>query len=227
MSLPTTVDGVIARLREIDDELPHDDGVAVFNRIYLTVTERVAAVIAGQDDTAVFGSIETIADLDVRFACLWLRAYDAQRSGAPVPPAWRPLFEARAERRLPIQFALSGMNSHIEHDLPLAVVDTCGARGLEPEDLERDYELVNQVLAAVESSIRRSFLDALGRDLDDRVGPVVHLLSSWNIDKARDLAWVTALTIWELRRTTFLRGRFVDGLAHTVGMTSRTLLTPL
>ena len=45
MSLPTSVDGVIARLREIQAGLPADDGVAVFNGMYLTVTERIAATI--------------------------------------------------------------------------------------------------------------------------------------------------------------------------------------
>ena len=51
MSVPTTVDGVIARLRTIDAELPADDGVAVFNRMYLAVTERIAAVIADPPST--------------------------------------------------------------------------------------------------------------------------------------------------------------------------------
>ena len=62
--------------------------------------------------------------------------------------------------------------------------------------------------------------------MDDRVGPVVHLLSTWNIDQARDLSWVTAETIWSLRRTDVLLDRFLDGLGHTVGMTSRALLIP-
>jgi hypothetical protein len=46
VDLATTVSGVIDRLREIDAELPADGGVAIFNRIYLTVAERIAAVIA-------------------------------------------------------------------------------------------------------------------------------------------------------------------------------------
>ena len=43
---PTTVDDVIGRLRDIDARLSPDDGVAVFNRMYLTVTEHVSALIA-------------------------------------------------------------------------------------------------------------------------------------------------------------------------------------
>ena len=227
MSLPTSVDGVIARMREIDAALAADDGVAVFNRMYLTVTERIAEIIArramrrsGSQDAQV------MADLDVRFANLWLAAYDADAARRSVPTAWRPLFESRGGRRLPVQYAIAGMNSHIEHDLPIAVVDTCKAHGLAPADVHQDFEAVNDVLAQVEAPIRRSFLDAVGREVDDHIGPVVHLLSTWNIDKARDLSWVTVETLWALRRTSLLRGRFLDSLGHTVGMTSRALLTP-
>ena len=227
MSLPTTVDGVITRLREIDAELPSGDGVAVFNRMYLTVTERIVAIIARPDaQTTTFRDALTMAELDVRFANLWLTAYDADAGRRTVPPAWRPLFEARGGGRVPVQYALAGMNTHIEHDLPIAVVETCRAHGLEPEDLHSDYEAVNDVLAQVESPVRRSFLDAAGREMDDRLGPVVHLVSTWNIDTARDLSWVTVETLWALRRTSFLRDRFLGSLGRTVGMTSRALLTP-
>jgi hypothetical protein len=229
VTLPTTVDGVIARLREIDAGLSTGDGVGVFNRMYLTVTERMAAIIGGTGAGAApptFGDPQRMADLDVRFANLWLTAVDADAAGTAVPPAWRPLFEARAGGRLPVQYAVAGMNSHIEHDLPVAVVDLCQADGLEPADVHADYEAVNQVLAEVESGVRRSFLDSVEREVDNRIGPVVHLISTWDIDSARELSWVTAETIWELRHTPFLRDRFLDGLSHTVGMTSRALLTP-
>jgi hypothetical protein len=228
MGLPTSVDDVIARLREIDEELSHDDGAAVFNRMYLTVTERIAAILAGPGgESPRFTDPATVAELDVRFASYWLSAYDAAAAHRTVPPAWRPLFEARGGGRLPVQYAVAGMNSHIEHDLPLAVVETCRARRLEPVGLHRDYQAVNKVLAQVESGIRRSFLTDVGRALDDRLGAVVHLISSWDIDKARDLSWTTAETLWELRRTSHLQARFLDSLAHTVGMTSRVLLTPI
>jgi hypothetical protein len=225
---PTSVRDVIARLQEIDAGLPHDDGAAVFDRMYLTVTERIAAILAASNaESAPFQDPVTMTDLDVRFAGFWFTAYDASAAPSAVPTAWQPLFEARSGGRLPVQYAIAGMNTHIEHDLPIAVVETCQARGLEPEDIHRDYEAVNKVLAEVESGIRRSFLDTVGREVDNRVGPIVHLVNTWNIDKARDLSWVTVETLWELRRTSLLRDRFLDSLAHTVGMTSRALLTPV
>ena len=221
VSLPTSVDGVLARLREIQAGLPATDGVAVFNAMYLTVTARIAATMA----QGTFRSPDTMSDLDVRFAGLWLTAYDASVSGGPVPTAWRPLFAARTAGRVPVQYALAGMNTHIEHDLPIAVVDTCEARGLVPDDLHADFEAVNGVLARVESDIRRSFLDEVGRAADDGMGRLAHLVSCWSIDQARDVAWVTAETIWTLRELGPLRDRYLDALGHTVGMTTSALLT--
>ena len=138
--------------------------------------------------------------------------------GRKPPSAWKPLFEERATPGLlPIQFALAGMNAHIENDLPLAVVATCRARHTSPASaaVRRDYEAVNDVLAAVESGIRRSFLSLDRPARGQEVGPVVHLVSAWNIDKARDLAWVNVETLWALRSLELLRDRYVgDARPH-------------
>src|SRR3954465_1914671 len=106
MSEPTTVAGVIDRLREIDAELPTDDGVAVFNRMYLTVTERIAARLADPVDE-LFADDALIAALAAPFAALWLHAYGGAAAAHRVPTAWAPLFEARRSRRWTFQFALA------------------------------------------------------------------------------------------------------------------------
>lgn len=219
-----SVQDVIARLRRIDDELPSGDGAAVFNRVYLTVTEEVAAGLAGAE---VFRDPVFMEQLDVTFASLWIEAYDAP--GDALPKAWAALFERRHDRSLlPIQFALAGMNSHISHDLAVAVIATCGHFGATPYDggIREDYEAVNRLLAACESRIRRSFLTEAGKAADERVGPVVHLISSWNIDKARDVAWVNVEALWAMRHIGSLADRYRAALARTVGMASRYLLTP-
>lgn len=221
------MDAVIARMRQIDAALPAGDGVAVFNRMYLTVTESIAAILAKPAGDAAFQNPTVMADLDVRFANLWLAAYEAGASGGSVPTEWSPLFELRDQGRLPVQYALAGMNTHIEHDLPVAVIATCEAHCLEPGALHHDYDAVNAVLAEVEAPIRRSFLDGLEREVDDAVGPVVHLISAWDIDKAREIAWLSVDTIWEVRDVPFLRDRLLDGLADTVGMATRALLIPV
>ena len=225
--MSTTVAEVLTRLRAIDADLPNRDGAHVFNRVYLTVTERVATLLA---ETDTFSDTEAATDLDVRFADFWLQAYDAAAAGRRPASPWRPLFEVRrGPGRLPIQYALAGMNAHIEHDLAVALVQTCRARGTTPHDqaVAHDFEAINDVLAAVESEVRRSFLDEVGRAADSVLGPIAHLVSSWSIEKARDVAYLHASTIWELRRISFLRERYVSALGHTVGMASRLLLTPV
>jgi hypothetical protein len=220
----TSVQDVVARLHSIDDELTAGDGAAVFNRMYLTVTEQVAAGLTGAQ---VFRDPVFMEQLDVTFAGLWLEAYDAP--GEAVPKAWAPLFEHRHNRALlPIQFALAGMNSHIGHDLPVAVIRTCEHLGVSPDDagVHEDYEKVNELLAACESEVRRSFLTEAGQAADELVGPVVHLVNSWNIDKARDVAWVNVEALWAIRSVGFLADRYRAALAGTVGMASRCLLTP-
>ncbi len=225
MSLPTTVTGVIEQLHQVNASLGTDDGVCVFNTVYLTVTEHIGASLQQgghfRDDAA-------MAALTVRFAGIWLSAHDAATDDRDIPKAWEPLFSSRHEAGLlPIQFALAGMNTHIEHDLALAVVDTCRAQGTNPDDptVVADYLRINQELASQESSIRHSFLDEVARAADNHLDPVAHLLSSWSIEKARDVALLNARTIWELRRTPALRSAYLKGLAHTVGMGSRLLLT--
>jgi hypothetical protein len=220
-----SVETVIARLRRIDDELPGGDGAAVFNRVYLTVTEEVAA---GLDRAQVFGDPVFMAHLDVTFAGLWLEAYDAP--DRDVPKAWAALFESRHDRAvLPIQFALAGMNSHIAHDLPVAVVRTCRQLGASPHDasVRDDYETVNDLLAACEAKIRRSFLTEAAQVAEAHVSAVAHLISAWKIDKARDAAWVNVEALWSMRSLGALADRYRESLARTVGMTSRCLLTAM
>jgi hypothetical protein len=221
---PTTVKDVVARMRAIAAEVPAGDGVGVFNGVYLRVTETVLRRLS---TGGFFSDDAFMADLDVRFADLWFEAYDAT---GKVPRAWAPLFEARSRRGvLPIQFALAGANSHIEHDLPLAVVRTCAAHGRTPTSpgVREDYEKVNDLLADVEAEIRRSFFTDVERAVDDHLAPVAHLVNSWNIDKARDVAWVNVQTLWELQRVDFLFDAYTAGLAGTVGMGSRLLLASL
>jgi hypothetical protein len=218
-----SVEDVIARMQEIAAEVPDGDGAGVFNDVYLRVTEMVLERLR---DGGVFHDDAFMADLDVRFADLWFTAYDSPVDD--VPRAWAPLFDERAAGGvLPIQFALAGVNAHIEHDLPLAVVRTCEAHGRTPHSLgvRDDYEKVNDLLAGVEAEIRRSFLSELERSVDDDLTPVAHLVSSWNIDKAREIAWVNVQTLWELRRVDFLYDAYAAALARTVGMGSRLLLT--
>ena len=236
----TEVGSIVERLRALVAGLPEQDGVAVFGGIYLTVTEAVAGHLAAGD---VFADPVAVARLDVLFADRFLGAVEAATAAAAAatdatdatdataaaarPAAcWRPLLELRLHPGiLPVQFALAGMNAHIEHDLPLAVLDSCAALGCSPDDLSADFHHVNDVLAQVEAQVRERLMPA--PEKLDPDGPLLHLLSSWSIDAARDAAWAGALTLWELRNRPAALAAASGALDDGTGLVCRCLLTPL
>jgi AcrR family transcriptional regulator len=216
---------VVARMRAFRSLWPPADGVAVFNRVYLAVTEEIDRRI----DAGAFGDRRAAATLDVLFAERYLTAVDTACAGGVPPACWRPLFQARRHPGLrPLQFALAGINAHIGHDLALAVVDTCRTLGCEPPDLEKDFDQVGDVLAVLEERIREELMP--GPDLLEIADPLTHLLGCWSLERARDGAWLAARTLWQLsrlRRLPELAEEFTERLDRSVGLVGRMLLTPL
>ncbi|MEE6297197.1 DUF5995 family protein [Georgenia wangjunii] len=221
-SQPATVDAVIERMRAYGAGLDPDDGVAAFNRMYLRVTELVKERI----DEGYFTLPGFLTRLDIVFACRYLDVLDA-----PAPDkAWEPLLELRAHPgREPIQFALAGMNAHINHDLPVALVETCRQLALNPRSpgVRADYLRVTQVLADVHEEVRRSFLSGVALDVDRHLAPVANLVGTWSIARAREAAWTNAQVLWEIEGVEPLHSEFEETLARTVGMAGRYLLTPV
>ena len=220
----TTVQEVIARMQAIDASLPSGDGVACFNRMYLEVTLGVSKEV----DEGSFTDPAFVAQLDVVFANLYFDAVNALSGPASaMPAAWQPLLASRSTAGIePIQFALAGMNAHINHDLPLAVVSTCLGLGTTPEadGHHDDYQKVDALLDASEQSVRESFEPPDVVVVDQHVAAVANIIANWNINVARDVAWDTALALWELRDRHLASELLSGALARTVAMASRGLL---
>ncbi|MFH0516892.1 DUF5995 family protein [Streptomyces sp. M41] len=218
----TPVDAIISRMRALDSTLPERDGVAVFNRVYLTVTEAVDRHI----DRGRFPDARAAITLDVRFAERYLAAVERAEEARRPPACWRPLFQMRRHPGVrPLQFALAGINAHIGHDLPLAVVDACRSLGCEPVDLEDEFERVGDLLVSLEERIREDLMP--GPDLLQIADPLTHLLGSWSLDRARDATWSAARALWALRRMPDLDEEFTERLDAAVGFAGRMMLTPL
>ena len=219
-----SIDDVLDRMDAIDDALPHDDGVAYFNRMYRQVTRYVDAAV----DKGFFQAGDFLERLDVHFGNLFFAAHAADVEGRPVPPAWAPLFEARRKPAThPLQFALAGMNAHICHDLPFAVVTTCREAGVEPDDgtpEHHDFTLTNEVLAVAYPTVKEWFSTGVVAVLDEAAGTVDDALAQWAIETARAAAWGVARVIHGLHRTPRLLRLFEDGHRATVAMTSRGML---
>ncbi|MEV6026717.1 DUF5995 family protein [Streptomyces sp. NPDC052036] len=214
----TEVDTVVSRMRALDGSWPEHDGVAVFNRVYLAVTQEVDRRL----DAGYFRDRRGAIALDVRFA----ERYLAVAEEGPLPACWRPLFQMRRHPGVrPLQFALAGINAHIGHDLALAVVDTCRALGCEPAVLEDEFERVGDLLGSLEEHIREDLMP--GPDLLQLADPLTHLLGAWSLERAREAAWSAARALWALRHLPDVAQEFAHRLDAAVGFASRMLLTPL
>jgi hypothetical protein len=227
---PTTVAGVIARLEAIQAASPRSDGVACFARLYSEVTKGVNAELARSS----FADPAFLERLDIVFANLFFDAVESlDRSPASTPSAWAPLFAARSRSGIaPLQFALAGMNAHINRDLPVALVVTCEERGIElraGSPQHSDFRRVNDLLALVEERVSASYMTgvlAFVNRVLHRHNRLDDVIAMWNVRRARDAAWVNGEVLWALRRDASLRAEFVATLDRTTGFAGRGLLVP-
>ena len=222
----TVVAEVVQMMTDIDQLLPDTDGLKWFNHLYLAVT----TAVQGNIGTSTFNDAAWLAQLDAVFANLY---FDALGRGAvdvsAAPAAWRPLLAARQDPGLArIQFALAGMNAHINHDLPVAIVQMYLATGGAPNRSDphyADYETVNGILEVVETQVKQEFTTGIIGVVDAAAGPLDDVLAMWNIRAARDAAWINAELLWNLSDLPALQNDFLATLDGFTGFAGRGLLT--
>ena len=222
-----TIDDVIDVMTSLDRSLPDSDGLKWFNRLYLQVTLAVREAVT----TATYRDPAFLATLDVVFANLYFDAVAAGHADpARLPSAWRPLFECRDRPGIhPLQFALAGMNAHINRDLPEGIVVTYRLTDGAPQHgsvRHDDFERVNDLLAQVEEQIRGQFSTGIVLIVDVVAGDIDSLLAMWNVRAARAAAWTNAEVLWALRSAPALRQAFFSRLDSFTGFAGRGLLVP-
>ncbi|MFJ2563713.1 MULTISPECIES: DUF5995 family protein [unclassified Streptomyces] len=206
------VDATVVRMRDLAAALPERDGIAVFHRVYLAVTEAARRWPA--------------TTLDAPLAGRYLAAVDTAADTRRTPACWRPVLQFRRHPGVrPAQFALAGLHAHIGHDLALAVVDACRAARCEPADLESEFDRVGDFLLALEERVREDLTP--GPELLRITDPLTHLLGSWDLERAREASWSAARALWALRRLPDVAEEFARRLDAAVGFDCRMMLTPL
>jgi Family of unknown function (DUF5995) len=219
---PSTIADVIARMQVVDALLPVNDGLKWFNRLYLMVTQQVDLHPPG----GAWQSPVWLTRLDVVFAGLYFGAVAGFLGGGSVPSAWSALFEARYRTGIDrIQFALAGMNAHINHDLALALLATDAELNVipAPDSPEfADYQSVNDLLKTVMPSVLTMLAtDTLGVLAED-TGKIGRLLAFWDICSARNLAWDFANHLRDL--TGLTRDAAISAQDATTGALGRAIL---
>jgi hypothetical protein len=203
------------------------DGVACFNHLYRVITMRVKEGI----ESGFFADGEFLSVLDVAFAN---RYFDALRASvqqpAAVPRSWSVLVERRSDDRVEsIQFAVAGVNAHINLDLAMAVLNTCEEIGDAPDSGTQydDYQKVNEIFAEEMRSLRQFYEDELERRLDDAAATVLDVVGNWSVEAARDSAWVVAEQLWLLNSFGVDVFPLVSRIDRLAALAGHFLLTPV
>jgi hypothetical protein len=221
-----SVEEAIERINALTSWLAPDDGMAPFNTMYLSVIQAIReATTSGYFANSVF-----LDRLDINFVNRYFDTYIRSATGVPLPRCWDVLWRARhSTHHVPLQFALAGMNAHINHDLVLALIETFTALDADPHDpsLVADFNRVNAVLGALEPKMRRSYEHGLLLRMDHRLGASEDRLDRWSIAAAREVAWRDAETLWRVRNHHLLRARAEAVLDHAVALAGECLLVPL
>jgi uncharacterized protein DUF5995 len=201
---PQSIADVLQTMQTIGDICIDGDGLKWFNWLYLQVTQSVETRIASGG----FNDPAWLAELDVQFARLYFGALESALQDQSSPGCWQVLFERRNQAAVArIQFALAGINAHINHDLPQAIVATCQVIAANPQYSGTEYHL-----------------------LGDPLPPVSHLedtIAAWSVSAAREAAWQNAEVLWHLRAVPPLSATFMDTLDGLTTVAGKALLVPV
>jgi hypothetical protein len=224
---PATVADVLRVMRMIDAACVDGDGMKWFNRLYLQVTEAVEARIATGD----FANPAWLSELDVQFARLYFDALRAFLAGAPCPSCWQVLFLGRNNASIArIQFALAGVNAHINHDLPEALTATNTILGAAPRHGTPEYNDYTSLNATFDSLIGNAKETLDVRLLGDPLPAVSRLedtIAAWNVLAAREQAWNNSELLSSLRASQPLQAGFMRTLDGLTTLAGKALLVPV
>lgn len=224
---PQSIADVLQTMQTIRATCIDGDGLKWFNWLYLQVTQAVETRVASGG----FTDPAWLAELDVQFARLYFGALESALRDQSTPGCWQALFDRRNEAAIArIQFALAGINAHINHDLPQAIVATCQVTATIPEyggEQYQDYTALNSTLDSLIESAKQTLHVRL---LGDPLPPVSHLedtIAAWSVSAAREAAWHNAELLWHLRSGSPLSSTFITTLDGLTTVASKALLVPV
>jgi hypothetical protein len=224
---PQSVADVLQTMTAIDAACVDGDGLKWFNWLYRQVTQAVEGRIAAGG----FADPAWLAELDVQFARLYFGALESALRGQACPGCWQALFDCRNQAAITrIQFALAGINAHINHDLPQAIDATCEVTKTTPQDNDQrynDYTTLNATLDRIIDTAKHELRVRLLGDALPAASRLEDTLAAWSVSAAREAAWRNAEIFWNLRPVPALTSNLKDTLDGLTTLASKTLLVPV
>jgi hypothetical protein len=217
---PQSIADVVQILDTIEAACADGDGLKWFNGLYLQVTQAVEARV----NAAEFVNPAWVAALDVRFARFYFAAIQSALSGGSQGKAsgcWQAVFDQRNQTAIArIQFAMAGMNAHINHDLPQAVLDICQTTAVPPQHGTAPYDDFTALNTTLDSLI-----EAAKTALDVRLlGDALPAASRLEDTLA---AWNNAELLWHLADAPLAASALLDSLDGLTAVASKTILVPV
>jgi hypothetical protein len=191
-----SVADVIRGLSELEKVfIARQDRRGVFASTYLLTTTTFKKWL----DAGRFLNTDLIACYVVAFANLYRQALAEFEAGAreAVPVAWQQSFDAAQDASISVyQNLVLGINAHINHDLPYAVLN--GGLDVHCDHCYQDHTRMNDALRAATPRIRRRIASLYQPSLH-----VMNWLYGWTIDeavgfafeRARQIAWQSAQSL--------------------------------
>lgn len=197
------------------------DGLKWFNTLYLEVTLAVLQRVQQNGFSSPEGT-EFISKLDFVFANFYLGALRSWLRDGSLPDSWRIMFAQRTNAKLArIQFALAGVNAHINRDLAIAVVSTSSQL---TSSQYNAYTALNTTLDSLIQKAERELMITLPGDALPSVNAVQQMVAAWSVAAARESAWVHAEILSTINGNSVLTQRFVDSLDGTAALAGKALL---
>lgn len=224
---PHSIADVLRTMQAIDALCSPGDGLKWFNTLYFQVTQAVEDKV----NAGGFADPAWLMLLDVEFAKLYFSALQGFLTEGKCSGCWYAMFSVRNDARIArIQFALAGVNAHINHDLPAAIVATATASNIAPQHGTPQYVDYTNLNATLDGLIETAKKELNVRLLGTPLPPVSHLedsIAAWGTSAAREQAWNHSEALWALRRLPGIAAGYLNGLDGLTTFGNKVLLAPV
>jgi hypothetical protein len=187
------INAVIADLQSIVSYCKKNNlRAGYFAALYLRMTQAVKEGI----QNGVFEDNQRMEQLDICFAERYTDAWKCFTTQQPCTQSWQYTFNSTTNNNnIVLQHLLLGINTHINLDLAIAAATI--APGSKINSLEKDFNVINQIIAALIDDVQECLSQVwppmrfLARIINGRHEAVLN----FSIDKARATSWSNALLL--------------------------------
>lgn len=218
------IDHLIAILDDIiADEKRQQSPLGYFPALYRRVTVEVRDKI----NSGYFEDGPRMEKLDVEFANRYLVAYEAYKKNKPLTRSWELAFEVADDKRpIVLQHLFLGMSAHINLDLGIVAAEV--SPGDEIDDLEADFNRINDILGSMVNDVQRQIgkIWPLLKLIDWLSGKLDEAVADFSMDIARAGAWKVAKDLSKINHTATEKNSYIDQLDLRVNKFGNKLYKP-